>query len=110
VKDQDGSICEVPQNRILLRDDELNILSNDVQGGHAQVFGENFGEVVKDLSVRNSFLKSRATDGSKLAALANSLAQNDKSHFTSNEAVEFQHQESQSRELIQDDEIDIKDQ
>jgi hypothetical protein len=35
VKDQDGSICEVPQNRILLRDDELNLLSNDVQSGHA---------------------------------------------------------------------------
>ncbi len=45
VKDQDGSICEVPQNRILLRDDELNILSNDINSGHAKVFGENFGEI-----------------------------------------------------------------
>jgi hypothetical protein len=102
----------VPQNRILLREDELNLLSNDVKQGHAQVFGDNFGSIVQDLEVRNSLIKSRITEASRIKALSNSLAaHNPKSHITSQEeALEFHNQESQSRELIPDDQIEIKNQ
>ena len=35
VKDQDGSICEVPQAKILLREDEIQTLASDYNNGKA---------------------------------------------------------------------------
>ena len=54
VKDQDGSICEVPQSKLLLRDDELQSLNQDIQSGKATAFGDSLGQVVEMLSMKLS--------------------------------------------------------
>ena len=54
VKDQDGSICEVPQSKLLLRDDELQSLNQDIQSGRATAFGDSFGQVLEMLSIKHS--------------------------------------------------------
>ncbi|CDW72463.1 uncharacterized protein loc101675906 [Stylonychia lemnae] len=54
VKDQDGSICEVPQNKILLREDEVKVLIEDINKSNAHIYGDkqDFFESLK-LSVKN---------------------------------------------------------
>jgi ferredoxin-thioredoxin reductase catalytic subunit len=54
VKDQDGSICEVPQSKLLLREDELLSLTQDLQTGRASGFGDNFSKVVQMLNMKES--------------------------------------------------------
>eukprot|EP00347_Sterkiella_histriomuscorum_P004362 403360744 len=40
VKDADGSICEIPQTKILLREDELKQLIDDISSSKASIYGE----------------------------------------------------------------------
>ena len=54
MKDQDGSICEVPQSKLLLREDELLSLTQDLHTGRASGFGDNFSKVVQMLNMKES--------------------------------------------------------
>ena len=50
MKDQDGSICEVPQAKILLREDEIQSLAGDIQTGNAQIFGDGIGDIAASIN------------------------------------------------------------